>query len=76
MSNCLISSEKYIWSKCIINTTNKMIHAFMAARMLYCNSLIHSISYYGNNRSPSIQDDAACILENTRKYDYISLAGY
>ena len=48
------------------------IHAFVTSRIDYCNSLLYGISDYNINRLQRIQNSAARIVTNTRKYDHIT----
>ena len=49
-----------------------IVHAFVTSRIDYCNSLLYGISDYNINRLQRIQNSAACIVTNTRKYDNIT----
>ena len=49
-----------------------VVHAFVSSRIDYCNSLLYGISDYNINRLQRIQNSAACIVTNTRKYDHIT----
>ena len=46
-----------------------VVHAFVTSRIDYCNSLLYCISDYNINRLQRIQNSAARIVTNTRKYD-------
>jgi hypothetical protein len=50
-----------------------VVHAFVASRIDYYNSLLYGISAYNVNRLQRIQNSAAHIVTNTRKYDHITL---
>ncbi|KAK2170581.1 hypothetical protein LSH36_2g17002, partial [Paralvinella palmiformis] len=50
-----------------------VVHAFVTSRIDYCNSLLYGISDYNINRLQRIQNSAARIVTNTRKYDHITL---
>jgi len=49
-----------------------LVHAFVRSRIDYCNSLLYGISDYNINRLQQIQNSAAHIVTNTRKYDHIT----
>jgi len=49
-----------------------VVHAFVTSRIYYCNSLLYGISDYKINRLQRIQNNAAYIIINTRKYDHIT----
>ena len=49
-----------------------VVHAFVTSRIDYCNTLLYGISDYNINRLHRIQNSAACIVTNTRKYDQIT----
>jgi len=49
-----------------------IVHAFVTYSIYYCNSLVYGISDYTINRLQRIQNSAARILTNTRKYDHIT----
>ena len=45
-----------------------VVHAFVTSRIDYCNSLLYGVSDYNINRLKRIQNSAARIVTNTRKY--------
>ena len=49
-----------------------LVHAFVTSRIDYCNSLLYAISDYNINRLQRIQNSAARVVTNTRKYDHIT----
>ena len=49
-----------------------VVHAFVTSRVDYCNFLLYGIADYNINRLQRIQNIAARIVPNTRKYDYIT----
>ena len=49
-----------------------VFHAFVKSTIDYCNSLLFGISDYNINRLQRIQNSAARIVTNTRKYDHIT----
>jgi hypothetical protein len=53
-------------------TIKTVVHAFVTSRIDYCNSLLYGISDYNINRLQQIQNSAARIVTNTRKYDHIT----
>jgi len=46
------------------------VHAFVTSRIYYCNSLLYGLPDYSINQR--IQNSAARIVTNTRKYDHIT----
>ena len=49
-----------------------VVHAFVAYRIYYSNSLLYDISDYNINHLQRIQNSAARKVTNTRKYDHIT----
>jgi len=49
-----------------------VVQAFLTSRIDYCNSLLYGISEYNINRLQRIQNSAARIVTNTRKYDHLT----
>jgi len=49
-----------------------VVHAFVISGIDNCNSLLYGISDYKINHLQRIQNSAARIVINTRKYDYIT----
>jgi len=49
-----------------------VVHAIVTSCVDYCNSLLYGISDYNINRLQRIQNSAARIVTNTRKYDHIT----
>jgi len=49
-----------------------VVHAFVTSRIDYCNSLLYGISDYNINHHQRIQNSAARIVINARKYDNIT----
>jgi hypothetical protein len=49
-----------------------LVHVFVMYRIDYCNSLLYSMSDYNMNRLQRIQNMAARIVTNTRKYHHIT----
>ena len=49
-----------------------VVHAFVTSCIDYCNSLLYGISDYNINRLQGIQNSAARIVTNTRKYDHLT----
>jgi len=49
-----------------------VVHPFATYRIDYFNSLLYDISDYNINRLQRIQNSAARIITNTRKYDHIT----
>ena len=49
-----------------------VVHAFVTSRIDYFNSPLYGISDYNINNLQRIQNSAARIVTNTRKYDHIT----
>jgi len=49
-----------------------MVHSFISSRLDYCNSLLFGIGAERIKRLQSIQNAAARLLSETRKFDYIT----
>jgi len=49
-----------------------VVDAFVTSSTDYGNCLLHGISDYNSNRLQRIQNSAARIVTNTRKYDHIT----
>ena len=49
-----------------------VVYAFVTFRIDYCNSLLYGISDYNINSHQRIQNSAAGIVTNTRKYYHIT----
>jgi len=49
-----------------------VVHAFVTSRIDYCNYLLYGISDYNINHLLRIQNSAARIVTNIRKYDHIT----
>ena len=60
--------KKYLDSK----TTELLTHAFVSSNIDYCNSLYYNLPKKQIKRLQSIQNSAARVITNTRKYDRIS----
>ena len=54
------------------DTLVTVVYAFVTYRIDNCNDLLYGISDYKINRLQLIQNSAACIVTNTRKYDNIT----
>ena len=57
---------------CLKESLVTVVHAFVTSRIDYCNSLLYGISDYNINPLQRIQNSAAGIVTNTRKYDHIT----
>jgi len=62
------SLKPYLTHKALLTVT----HAFITSRIDYCNSLLYGVSDYNINRLQRIQNCAARIITNTKKYDHIT----
>jgi len=49
-----------------------VVHAFLTSRIDYCNSLLYDISDYNINPLQRIQNSAARIVTDSRKYDHFT----
>ena len=48
-----------------------VVHAFVTSRIDYCNSLLYGISEHNIDRLQRIQNSAARMVTNTRKYSHV-----
>ena len=53
-----------------------LVHAFVTPRLDYCNSLLYSLPKYQISKLQRVQNAAARLITNTRKYDHITPALY
>ena len=53
-------------------STDTVSHAFITFRIDYCNSLLYDMSDYNKTLLQIIQNSAARIIMNTKKYDCIT----
>jgi len=49
-----------------------IVHAFIARRLDYCNSLLHGITDSLFRWLQSVQNAAACLITGTRRHDHIT----
>jgi len=57
----------------IADAAKTIVHAFIACRLDYCNSLLHGITDSLFRRLQSVQHAAACLITGTRRQDHITL---
>ena len=62
------SLKPYLTHKALLTVT----HAFITSRINYCNSLLYCVSDYNIRRLQKIQNCAARIITNTKRYDNIT----
>jgi len=55
------------------DTANTIVHAFIACRLNYCNSLLHGITDSLFQRVQSVQNAAARLITGTWQRDHITL---
>ena len=53
-----------------------LVHAFVTSRLDYCNGLLYGFPKYHISKLQRVQNTAARLITNTRKYDHISPALY
>jgi len=56
----------------IADAAKTIVHAFVACRLDYCNSLLHGITDSLFRRLQSIQNAAACLITGTRRRDHVT----
>ena len=64
--------SKYLSEECL----KTLIHAFVTSRLDYCNSLLCGLPKYQISKLQRVQNTAARLITNTRKYDHITPALY
>ena len=52
--------------------TEKLVHAFITARLDYCNSILYGLPKRLIQRLQRIQDTAARLMTRTNRYDHIT----
>jgi len=56
----------------VTSTSRTAYYQLVTSHIEYCNSLLYDVSDYNINRFQRIQNSAARIVINTRKYDHIT----
>ena len=64
--------SKYLSQECL----KTLIHAFVTSRLDYCNGLLYGLPKYQISKLQRVQNTAARLITNTRKYDHITPALY
>ena len=64
--------SKYLSQECL----KTLIHAFVTSRLDYCNSLLYRLPKYQISKLQRVQNTAARLITNSRKYDHITPALY
>ena len=54
------------------DATKTIVHSLVTSRLDYCNSVLAGLPNHDIKRLQCIQNAAACLTTNTRKYDHIS----
>ena len=62
------SLKPYLSREALLTVT----HSFITARIDYCNGLLYGITEHNINRLQRIQNCAARLITNTKKYDHIT----
>ena len=62
--------SKFLSKECL----QTLVHAFVTSRLDYCNSLLYGQPKYQIFKPQRVQNTAARLISNTRKYDRISSA--
>ncbi len=55
-----------------VSDAEKLVHAFMASRLDYCNALLGGCPASSINKLQIVQNAAARVLTRSRKYDHIT----
>ncbi len=64
-----IAKLQNMWS---VSDAEKLVHAFMASRLDYCNALLGGWPASSINKLQIVQNAAARVLTRSRKYDHIT----
>ncbi len=59
-------------NKSTVSDTEKLVHAFMTSRLVYCNAPLGGCPASLINKLQIVQTTAARVLTRTRKYDHIT----
>ena len=63
---------RQVRSSLTIETTKTLVHAFVSSRLDYCNSLLYGINNGLLKKLQAVQNAAARITTETRKFDHIT----
>ena len=78
VNKCVTKAHKQLYwinqiRPCLNNdTANTTVHAFVTSSLDYCNAALYGISKGNMNKLQQVQNYAARVVSNTRKYDHIS----
>ena len=78
VNKCVTKAHKQLYwinqiRPCLNNdTANTIVHAFVTSSLGYCNAALYGISKGNMNKLQQVQNSAARVVSNTRKYDHIT----
>ena len=63
---------RIIRSSPTLEAVKTLVHAFISSRLDYCNSLLYGIGDGLLTKLQTVQNAAACVVAETRKFDHIT----
>ena len=73
---CYIHNIRRISKYLLQESLKTLVHAFVTSRFDYCNSLLYGLPKYHISELQRVQNAAARLITNTRKYNHITPALY